>query len=83
MAVIIRTSHRKETEGTARSRESRSKTGAGLFPEARPRGTTPRVGNRFIVADGQEARGDTAAPRLSGDTRDHATTRILAFGTRL
>jgi len=38
--------------------------GAGLFPEARPRGTTPRVGNRFIVADGQEARGDTAAPPI-------------------
>ena len=37
--------------------------GAGLFPEARPRGTIPRVGNRFIVADGREARGDTAAPR--------------------
>jgi hypothetical protein len=37
--------------------------GAGLFPEARPRGTTPRVGNRCIVADGSEARGDTAAPR--------------------
>jgi hypothetical protein len=39
--------------------------GAGLFPEARPRGTTPRVGNRFIVADGQEARGDTAAPPIA------------------
>jgi hypothetical protein len=57
--------------------------GAGLFPEAGPRGTIPRVENRFIVADSQEAEGDTAAPRLSGDTRDHATTRILAFGTRL
>jgi len=34
-----------------------------LFPEARPRGTTPRVGNRCIVADGSEARGDTVAPR--------------------
>jgi hypothetical protein len=29
----------------------------GLFPEARPRGKP------FIVGDGQEARGDTAAPR--------------------
>jgi len=36
--------------------------GAGLFPKARPRGTTPRVGNRCIVADGLEARGDRAAP---------------------
>ena len=35
---------------------------AGLFPEARPRGTTPRVGNRGIVADGSKARGDTVAP---------------------
>jgi hypothetical protein len=26
--------------------------GAGLFPEAWTRGTTPRVGTRFIVADG-------------------------------
>jgi hypothetical protein len=38
--------------------------GAGLIPEVRPRGTTPRVGNRFIAADGQEARGDTAAPPI-------------------
>ena len=37
--------------------------GAGLFPEARPRGTTPRVGNCCIVADGSKARGDTLAPR--------------------
>jgi len=36
--------------------------GAGLFPVAQPRGTTPRVGNRCIVADGSKARGDTAAP---------------------
>jgi len=35
--------------------------GAGLFPEARPRGTTPRVGNRCIVADGSKAQGDTVA----------------------
>jgi len=37
--------------------------GAGLFPVAQPRGTTPRVGNRCIVADGSKARGDTAARR--------------------
>ena len=36
--------------------------GAGLFPEAWPRGTTPRVGNRGIVAAGSKARGDTIAP---------------------
>jgi len=56
--------------------------GAGLFPEARPRGTTPRVGNRGIVPDGLEARVDTCTP-LSGDTRDDATTRILVIDTRL
>jgi hypothetical protein len=38
----------------------------GLFPEARSRGTTPRVGNRFIVADGQATRDDTAAPPIVG-----------------
>jgi len=38
--------------------------GAGMFPEARPRGTTPRVGNRCIVTDSLEARGDTAAPHV-------------------
>jgi len=36
--------------------------GAGLFPVARHRGTTPRVGNRCIVTDGSKARGDTIAP---------------------
>ena len=35
---------------------------AGLFPEAWPRGTTPRVGNRCIVEDGSKAQGDTVAP---------------------
>jgi len=34
-------------------------TGAGLFAEVRPRGTTPRVGNHYIGAHGLEARGDT------------------------
>jgi len=37
--------------------------GAGLFPEARPRGTTPRVENRCIVTDGLKARGNKVAPR--------------------
>jgi len=37
--------------------------GTGLFPEARPRGKAPRVGNRCIVTDGSKARGDTVAPR--------------------
>jgi len=36
--------------------------GAGLFPEAWPRGTTPRVGKRCIVIDGSKAQGDTVAP---------------------
>jgi len=36
--------------------------GVGLFPEARPRGRTPQVGNRCIVADGSKARDDTIAP---------------------
>jgi len=42
---------------------------AGLFPEARPRGTTPRVGNRCIVADSLEAQGNTAAPHCQ-ETRN-------------
>jgi len=36
--------------------------GAGLLREAWDRGRTPRVGNRCIVADSLQARGDTAAP---------------------
>jgi hypothetical protein len=64
--------------------ESRDRgIGAGLFPEAWPRGTTPRVWNRFIVADGRRPEAILLHPRLSGDTRDHATSRILAFDTRL
>ena len=37
--------------------------GAGLFPKAQPSGTTPRVANRYIVADGWKVRGNTVAPR--------------------
>ena len=37
--------------------------GAGLFPEAWPGGTTPRVGNHCMVVDDSKARGDTVAPR--------------------
>jgi len=36
--------------------------GEGLFREAWPRGTTPRVGNHCIVTDGLEAQGNTTAP---------------------
>jgi len=57
-----RTSNRKVT-GTQGVASLDRGIGAGLFPEARPRGTAPRVGNRCIVADGLEAQGDTAAPR--------------------
>jgi len=35
----------------------------GLLPEVRPSGTTPRVGNRCIIADGSKARDNTIAPR--------------------
>ena len=35
---------------------------AGLFPEARPRGTTSQVRNCCIVVDGSRSRGDTVAP---------------------
>jgi hypothetical protein len=61
LVAIIRTSNRKETgtQGVA----SLIAEWRGVVPEARPGGTTPRVGNRCIVADGLEARGDTAAPR--------------------
>ena len=62
MVIIRRTSNRKETEmqGVVSLVPG---IGAELFPEAWSRGTTLRVGNRCIVADGLEARGDTAAPR--------------------
>jgi len=62
LVVIIRTSNRKEmgTQGVASLGRG---IGAGLLPEARPRGTTPPVGNRGIVADVLRARGDTVAPR--------------------
>ena len=36
--------------------------GVGMFPEARPRGTTPRVGNLCLVTDSSKAQGDTVAP---------------------
>ena len=36
--------------------------GVGLIPEARLRGTTPRVENSCIVADSSKAQGDLAAP---------------------
>jgi len=62
VVIIRRTSNRKET-GTQGVASLDRGIGAGLFPEARPRGTTPRIGNRCIIADGLEARGDTAAPR--------------------
>ena len=62
LVVIIRTSNRKET-GTEGVASLGRGIGAGLFPEARPRGTTPRVWNRCIVADGSKAQGDTVAPR--------------------
>jgi len=62
LVVITRTSYRKEigTQGVASQDRG---TGVGLFPEAQPRGTTPQVGNRCIVADDLEARGDTAVSR--------------------
>jgi len=62
VVIIRRTSDRKET-GTQGVASLDRGIGAGLFPETRLRGTTPRVGNRCIVAEGLEARGDTAAPR--------------------
>jgi len=48
-----------EGNGNTRSCESRSRNRSVVIS----RGTTPRVGNRCIVADGSKARGDTAAPR--------------------
>ena len=54
LVVIIRTSNRKET-GTQGVASLGRGIGAGLFPEAQPRGTTPRVGNRCIVADGSKS----------------------------
>jgi len=67
LVVSIRTSNWKET-GTLGVASLGLRIGAGLFPKARPRGTTPRVGNRCIVADGSKARGDTVAP-LGQETR--------------
>ena len=70
--VIIRTSHRKET-GTQGVASLDRGIGAGLFSEARPRRTTPRVGNRYIVADGSETRGivlPLASPPLTPDYGD-------------
>ena len=50
----------KQSEGNrnARSCESRSRNRSGVVS----RGTTPRVGNRCIIAEGSKAQGDTAAP---------------------
>jgi len=48
------------TQGAARLDRG---IGVGLFPQTQPRGTTPRVGNRCIVADGSKAQDDTVAPR--------------------
>ena len=48
-----------EGNGNTRSCESRSQNRSGVVS----RGTTPRVGNRCIVAEGSQVRGDTAAPR--------------------
>ena len=62
LVIIRRISNRKET-GTQGAASLDRGIGVGLFPEARPRGTTPRVGNRCIVTDGLKARDDTVAPR--------------------
>jgi len=42
---------------------------AGLFPEARPRGTTPRVGKRFTSETARRPEAIPLHPRLSGDMR--------------
>jgi len=62
LVIIGRMSNRKET-GTQGVASLDRGIGAGLFPEAWPRGTTPRVGNRCIVADSSKAQGDTVEPR--------------------
>ena len=62
LVVIIRTSNWKET-GTQGVASLGHGIEVGLFPEARPRGTAPRVGNCGIVADSSKARGITIAPR--------------------
>jgi len=54
VVIIRRTSNRKET-GTQGVASLDRRIEAGLFPEAWPRVTTPRVGNRCIVAEGLEA----------------------------
>jgi len=62
VVIIRRTSNWKET-GTQGVASLDHEIGAGLFPEAQPRGKTPRVRNRCIIADGLEALGDPAASR--------------------
>jgi len=53
VVIIRRTSNRKEN-GNARSCESKSGNRSRVVSRGTaPRGTTPRVGNRSIVADGQ------------------------------
>jgi hypothetical protein len=61
MVIIGRTSNRKET-GTQGVASLGRGIGAGLFPEARPRGTTPRVGNRCIAVSSQTAWRPEAIP---------------------
>ena len=51
-----------EGNGNARSCESRSCNRSRVVSRGTAQRNNPRVGNRCIVADGLEARGDTAAP---------------------
>ena len=80
--VIIRTSNRKET-GTQGVASLGRGIGAGLFPEARrPEEQHHESG---IAVSLQTAGGPRryCCMTLSGDTWDHATTRILVIDTRL
>jgi len=58
------TEKQSEGNGNVRSCESRSRNRSRVDSRGTAsRGTTPRVGNHCIVADGSKARGNTVAPR--------------------
>jgi len=57
------TDKQSEGNGNVRSCKSRSRNRSRVDSRSTaPRGTTPRVGNRCIIADGSKARGITVAP---------------------